>query len=224
MNMDIANEFKEFFYPYRLFRSNNNFDFIIEQPNYIEYGLSASVQAGNDQVYNAKEKQNINPQDKIMGQTIYSINQLKIIDNINNSLSDKIIVDNVVYEVISSSKWTAFGDSYYKNHCIYYPEQPQTIINMSIPSPVPLPNTPSIINVPLYRANEVMTGIINSINDIFTTINPYNPLFISVYLNGKRLVLDNEYIELTDNSIQIIVPELLPISGDILTCDYWVKI
>lgn len=224
MNMDIANEFKEFFYLYRLFRSNNNFDFIIDQPNYIEYSLSASIQKGNDQVYNAKEKQNINPQDKIMGQVIYSINQLKIIDNIQNTLSDKIIVDDIVYEVISSSKWKAFGDSYYKNHCIYYPEQPQTIINMSIPSPVPLPNTPSIINVPLYIANEVMIGLLNSVNDVFTTINPYNPLSIGVYLNKQRLVLDIDYIELSDNSIQIIVPALIPISTDTLLCDYWVKI
>lgn len=222
--MSIAIDFREFFEPYRLFRSNNNFDFIIDQPNYIEYSLSASIQKGNDQVYNAKEKQNINPQDKIMGQVIYSINQLKIIDNIQNTLSDKIIVDDIVYEVISSSKWTAFGDSYYKNHCIYYPEQPQTIINMSIPSPVPLPNTPSIINVPLYRANEVMTGLLNSVNDIFTTINPYNALSIGVYLNKQRLVLDIDYIELSDNSIQIIAPALIPISTDTLLCDYWVKI
>lgn len=222
--MSIAIDFREFFEPYRLFRSNNNFDFIIDQPNYIEYSLSASIQKGNDQVYNAKEKQNINPQDKIMGQVIYSINQLKIIDNIQNTLSDKIIVDDIVYEVISSSKWTAFGDSYYKNHCIYYPEQPQTIINMSIPSPIPLPNTPSIINVPLYRANEVMTGLLNSVNDIFTTINPYNALSIGVYLNKQRLVLDIDYIELSDNSIQIIAPALIPISTDTLLCDYWVKI
>lgn len=222
--MSIAIDFREFFEPYRLFRSNNNFDFIIDQPNYIEYSLSASIQKGNDQVYNAKEKQNINPQDKVMGQVIYSINQLKIIDNIQNTLSDKIIVDDIVYEVISSSKWTAFGDSYYKNHCIYYPEQPQTIINMSIPSPVPLPNTPSIINVPLYRANEVMTGLLNSVNDIFTTINPYNALSIGVYLNKQRLVLDIDYIELSDNSIQIIAPALIPISTDTLLCDYWVKI
>ena len=222
--MSIAIDFREFFEPYRLFRSNNNFDFIIDQPNYIEYSLSASIQKGNDQVYNAKEKQNINPQDKIMGQVIYSINQLKIIDNIQNTLSDKIIVDDIVYEVISSSKWKAFGDSYYKNHCIYYPEQPQTIINMSIPSPVPLPNTPSIINVPLYRANEVMTGLLNSVNDIFTTINPYNALSIGVYLNKQRLVLDIDYIELSDNSIQIIAPALIPISTDTLLCDYWVKI
>lgn len=222
--MSIAIDFREFFEPYRLFRSNNNFDFIIDQPNYIEYSLSASIQKGNDQVYNAKEKQNINPQDKVMGQIIYSINQLKIIDNIQNTLSDKIIVDDIVYEVISSSKWTAFGDSYYKNHCIYYPEQPQTIINMSIPSPVPLPNTPSIINVPLYRANEVMTGLLNSVNDIFTTINPYNALSIGVYLNKQRLVLDIDYIELSDNSIQIIAPALIPISTDTLLCDYWVKI
>lgn len=222
--MSIAIDFREFFTPYRLFRSNNNFDFIIDQPNYIEYSLSANIQKGNDQVYNAKEKQNINPQDKVMGLVIYSINQLKIIDNIQNTLSDKIIIDDIVYEVISSSKWTAFGDSYYKNHCIYYPEQPQTIINMSIPSPIPLPNTPSIINIPLYRANEVMTGIINGINDIFTTINPYNALSIAVYLNGKRLLLNDEYIELSNNSIQIIVPELIPIISDILTCDYWVKI
>ena len=222
--MSIAIDFREFFEPYRLFRSNNNFDFIIDQPNYIEYSLSASIQKGNDQVYNAKEKQNINPQDKVMGLVIYSINQLKIIDNIQNTLSDKIIVDDIVYEVISSSKWTAFGDSYYKNHCIYYPEQPQTIINMSIPSPVPLPNTPSIINVPLYRANEVMTGLLNSVNDIFTTINPYNALSIGVYLNKQRLVLDIDYIELSDNSIQIIAPALIPISTDTLLCDYWVKI
>ncbi len=222
--MSIAIDFREFFEPYRLFRSNNNFDFIIDQPNYIEYSLSASIQKGNDQVYNAKEKQNINPQDKVMGQVIYSINQLKIIDNIQNTLSDKIIVDDIVYEVISSSKWKAFGDSYYKNHCIYYPEQPQTIINMSIPSPVPLPNTPSIINVPLYRANEVMTGLLNSVNDIFTTINPYNALSIGVYLNKQRLVLDIDYIELSDNSIQIIAPALIPISTDTLLCDYWVKI
>lgn len=222
--MSIAIDFREFFEPYRLFRSNNNFDFIIDQPNYIEYSLSASIQKGNDQVYNAKEKQNINPQDKVMGQVIYSINQLKIIDNIQNTLSDKIIVDDIVYEVISSSKWKAFGDSYYKNHCIYYPEQPQTIINMSIPSPVPLPNTPSIINVPLYIANEVMTGLLNSVNDIFTTINPYNALSIGVYLNKQRLVLDIDYIELSDNSIQIIAPALIPISTDTLLCDYWVKI
>lgn len=222
--MSIAIDFREFFEPYRLFRSNNNFDFIIDQPNYIEYSLSASIQKGNDQVYNAKEKQNINPQDKVMGQVIYSINQLKIIDNIQNTLSDKIIVGDIVYEVISSSKWKAFGDSYYKNHCIYYPEQPQTIINMSIPSPVPLPNTPSIINVPLYRANEVMTGLLNSVNDIFTTINPYNALSIGVYLNKQRLVLDIDYIELSDNSIQIIAPALIPISTDTLLCDYWVKI
>ena len=222
--MSIAIDFREFFEPYRLFRSNNNFDFIIDQPNYIEYSLSASIQKGNDQVYNAKEKQNINPQDKVMGLVIYSINQLKIIDNIQNTLSDKIIVDDIVYEVISSSKWKAFGDSYYKNHCIYYPEQPQTIINMSIPSPVPLPNTPSIINVPLYRANEVMTGLLNSVNDIFTTINPYNALSIGVYLNKQRLVLDIDYIELSDNSIQIIAPALIPISTDTLLCDYWVKI
>lgn len=222
--MSIAIDFREFFEPYRLFRSNNNFDFIIDQPNYIEYSLSASIQKGNDQVYNAKEKQNINPQDKVMGQVIYSINQLKIIDNIQNTLSDKIIVDDIVYEVISSSKWKAFGDSYYKNHCIYYPEQPQTIINMSIPSPVPLPNTPSIINVPLYRANEVMTGLLNSVNDIFTTINPYNALSIGVYLNKQRLVLDIDYIELSDNSIQIIAPALIPISTDTLLCDYCVKI
>lgn len=222
--MSIAIDFREFFEPYRLFRSNNNFDFIIDQPNYIEYSLSASIQKGNDQVYNAKEKQNINPQDKIMGQVIYSINQLKIIDNIQNTLSDKIIVDDIVYEVISSSKWKAFGDSYYKNHCIYYPEQPQTIINMSIPSPVPLPNTPSIINAPLYIANEVMTGLLNSVNDIFTTINPYNALSIGVYLNKQRLVLDIDYIELSDNSIQIIAPALIPISTDTLLCDYWVKI
>lgn len=222
--MSIAIDFREFFEPYRLFRSNNNFDFIIDQPNYIEYSLSASIQKGNDQVYNAKEKQNINPQDKVMGQVIYSINQLKIIDNIQNTLSDKIIVDDIVYEVISSSKWKAFSDSYYKNHCIYYPEQPQTIINMSIPSPVPLPNTPSIINVPLYIANEVMTGLLNSVNDIFTTINPYNALSIGVYLNKQRLVLDIDYIELSDNSIQIIAPALIPISTDTLLCDYWVKI
>jgi len=222
--MSIAIDFREFFEPYRLFRSNNNFDFIIDQPNYIEYSLSASIQKGNDQVYNAKEKQNINPQDKVMGLVIYSINQLKIIDNIQNTLSDKIIVDDIVYEVISSSKWKAFGDSYYKNHCIYYPEQPQTIINMSIPSPVPLPNTPSIINVPLYIANEVMTGLLNSVNDIFTTINPYNALSIGVYLNKQRLVLDIDYIELSDNSIQIIAPALIPISTDTLLCDYWVKI
>lgn len=222
--MNIANEFTEFFYTYRLFRSNNNFHFLIDQPNYIEYGLSASIQKGNDQVYNAKEKHLINPQDKVMGVIIYSINELKVIGNLDNTLSDKIIVDNIVYEIISSSLWRGFGDIYYKNHAIYYPEQPQTIINMSVVSPVPLPNTPPEIITPLFIANEVMTGVINGVNVIFSTLQPYLSTFLNVYLNGKRLILNDEYIELSDNSIQIVALDLIPISGDILTCDYWVKI
>lgn len=235
-------EFREFMKPIYIFRTfplivvngeyktgggtydiNNNYI----EPNY-KYNVSGAdviASPANNTNYTQDKKILDGSRDLLGYIDIISEVQLFNIDPENKQNSDRVLFQNKVWEVLESAPWDELGMSFYKTHLHLLPQKAIDLISQSITDPIPQPPlTPSVI--PLYQTHETMSGYINGINDIFSTSRNFVSDYLFVFFNGKRMVKDSEYIELDNNRIQIIEPELIPTDSltQIITCDYWVKL
>jgi hypothetical protein len=64
---------------------------------------------------------------------------------------------------------------------------------------------------------EIPGGTVNGVNKNFTSLNPFRPNLIAVFLNGLRQRRTDDYTETGSNSFQFVNA---PLSGDILSIDY----
>lgn len=221
--MSFYTKFKRFNKSINLFRSNNISRHNVDQPEYIQYALNAVIQDNDDTGKSNNENQLLKRADKVLDIDIYSDVMLKKIDNDNNSLSDKIIYNNVSYEIVSCVKYDYFGTLYYKSLAQYHKEPEDILLSLSVPSPTPLPDTPIESLLPVFVQNEQATGTKNGINLVFSTVNDFLYSFLQVTLNGQRLTKDVEYTQLSDNEITL-ESTLAPENTESLIFDYWVKI
>ncbi len=65
--------------------------------------------------------------------------------------------------------------------------------------------------------NEVPFGLINSINNIFSTSQNYLTSSTELYYNGQKLILNDDYIELNNFQIEML---FIPKSGAKIIIDY----
>ncbi len=220
-------DFEDFFRPVKLYRSNGGTYvkgiFSISSPKFVEYALNIVVLPSLDRNSNQDKRKILPDRDKIGDIDIYAENELKIIDGNDGTIADKIIWLDKVYELISLAFWENEEYSYYKYTACLIPETPQSLVNDSIPSPVPLPDTPPLSLVALFYDNEQATGIKNGINLIFSTLHPFLYDHLKVTLNGQRLTKNMEYIKIDDTHIQL-TPELAPENTESLIFDYWLKV
>ncbi len=221
--MTFYTDFKDFHKSINLFRSNNVSRHNVDQPEYIQYALNAVIQDNEDTGKSNNENQLLKRADKVLDIDIYSDVMLKKIDNDNNSLSDKIIYNNVSYEIVSCVKYDYFGTLYYKSLAQYHKEPEDVLLSLSVPSPTPLPDTPIESLLPVFVQNEQATGTKNGINLVFSTVNDFLYSFLQVTLNGQRLTKDVEYTQLSDNEITL-EATLAPQNNESLIFDYWLKI
>jgi len=69
--------------------------------------------------------------------------------------------------------------------------------------------------------NEVMTGTIDSSNQVFTTATDFASGKLRVYLNGVRQILRDDYAVTDNDEITFtFAPKAAPGNPDIVTCDY----
>lgn len=236
-------EFREFMKPIYIFRT---FPLIVVDGeyktgggtydidnNYIEPNYKYSVSGANVIVSPSKNNNNFtqdvktleNSRDLLGYIDIISETEIFNIDIENKQNSDRVIYQNKVYEVLETGFWDFLGMSFYKTKLHLLTKKMVDLITESILAPIPNPPSMPLV-IPLYEANEIMSGTINGINDIFSTAKNFLSKYLFVFFNGKRMILNSEYIELDNNRIQIIEPELIPNNplSQIITCDYWVKL
>lgn len=217
-------EFSEFTVDINLYRRDTNQLNYIDTPSYVAYALNCIIQEYDDQDTNYNSKRNI-PSDKskITDINVFSAEKLLVSNQENNIIGDRIIYEGNLYEIVSAIKWLFDGKSYYKHIASYCSENIDYLVNNSTPSPLPLPNTPNETITPIQIFNEVAGGTLDGINLVFTSAYDFIYNSLVVNLNGQRLVKDEQYTKVSDNSIELIA-ELVPIVDDIVTFDYFKKL
>jgi hypothetical protein len=69
----------------------------------------------------------------------------------------------------------------------------------------------------LFINSEIPIGVINNSNAIFTSINPFVPESVELYINGLKQLPVDEYITTGGNTITLLTS---PQTTDVLTINY----
>lgn len=222
--MSLFIDFKEFISANVLYRSGLSNVNLIDDPSYVSYALNTIIQSTSDSDVNFNNNRKaMNNRDKLLDIIVFTEQKLKISNISENILSDKILYENNIYEVVSVEKWNFFGKKYYKNLCVFFPETKEYIESKSTVSPLPLPEEPPNLASPILIKNEQATGVKDGVNRVFTSQYAFLYSHLSVFLNGNLLTQDFQYEEVTDNSIRII-EELTPENTDSLVLEYFRKL